>query len=366
MHLAMIIDEERLKHEQSMLNRLSIGLMAEGMQLTRIVPGALDPDTIDLGEQRVALATRLVTPMRVLPWMRQARANRLAEALDKSPPDVIYAVGSKAWAVGLDLAQVIDRPMIVDVCSLAQASLLSRAPKSELIAGYVTPCAPLMNMLQPHVEPTRVNFVPIGIAAPPQPVSILRQLGQNIAIAVIGQARDIQAYAALFSGIRLAGLDLPIMQIMLELDGVHEHEIWKRVHAVGLLDRVSAIGDAPTYRALLTQCDVMLIPEGLGEPRSIMLEAMAFGIPVIAALDPANDVLIDGETALLVERSNARQWSDRIRDILNRPEEARKLGQRARSRVLERNRSSEQVSRLGVVFEQVLQSTGLRLNSGQE
>lgn len=362
MHVAMIIDDERLKHEQSMLNRLSIGLMSEGVQLTRVVSGTFDVDTIDSGEQRVALATRIVSPMRVLPWMRQARAHRLAEALEKLSPALIYAVGAQAWQVGLDLADVIDRPVVVDVSSLAQANLISRSTRFNLLGGCVTPCQPLVNVIRSHLNTVPVSVVPIGISAPSRPAGVFRQPSQSIALAIVGQASDVQAYSAMFSGIRLAGFDLPL-QIILELNGPREHEIWRKINAFELFDRVSAISDAPTYRALLTQCDLMLVPESSGEPRSIMLEAMALGIPVIAAFDPINDALIDGETALLVEVPNPRQWSDRIRDLLNQPEHARDLGQRARVHVLKNNRSSEQVSRLMGVFEGVLNQASLRLGS---
>jgi glycosyltransferase involved in cell wall biosynthesis len=336
--------------------------MAEGVQLTRVVPASLDIDSLDLGEQRVALATRLSAPMRVLPWMRQARANRLAESLEKSLPDVIYAIGMKAWSVGMDLAVAIDRPIILDVCSVAQANAVPRPSADAAIAGYITPCQPLAKILHGKMEPSLVHVAPIGIGVPPQPCNVFENREQSVAIAVIGEASDVHAYSAMLSGVRLASMDLPLLQIMLELHGPNEHDVWKKVHSLELLEHVSAISDASIYRALLAQCDLMLVPEAYGEPRSLMLEAMALGIPVIAAHDPVNDGLIEGITARLVQNKDVREWTDRIRDIVHSPLQARELGMRAREYVLAHNRSSAQVTQLLKAFEQAVTAAPFPLN----
>ena len=125
MHVALIVDEERLVQEHPTLNRLSIGLISEGVQLTRVIPETLAA-SIDESEQRMALAAKLVAPMKVLPWMRGERGGRLAEALERDPPDVLYAVGDAAWAVGRDLASEMDRPLAIDLWSAAQ---VRRAPR---------------------------------------------------------------------------------------------------------------------------------------------------------------------------------------------------------------------------------------------
>ena len=46
MHLAMIIDEQRLAQEYMMLNRLAVGLIGDGIQVTRIVPAEVASEYI--------------------------------------------------------------------------------------------------------------------------------------------------------------------------------------------------------------------------------------------------------------------------------------------------------------------------------
>src|SRR5262245_4358351 len=219
MHVALIIDQERLAHEQSMLNRLCIGLMAEGVQLTRIVPDQIAAAMVDEGEQRIALAPRIEVPMSVLPWMRSARAARLAEALEKSVPDVLYAVGAGAWPVGVQLSEAIDRPIVIDVCSMAAVDSISsmRGRSDANIARYVAPSRPIEQLLSAKVDPSLVSLVPVGIALPPSVRQILANPAQAVGFAVLGQARDITAYDTVLRALERIVQQRSNVQIFLEL-----------------------------------------------------------------------------------------------------------------------------------------------------
>jgi len=353
MHVALIIDQERLAQEQSMLNRLCIGLMAEGAQVTRIVPDVMPGENVGEGEQRVALAARIEAPMRVLPWMRRTRINQIAETLEKSAPDAFYAIGQGAWALGLELAKGIERPLLIDVCSAEQVKVAPRPRVSPRIAGYIAPCHAIAEMLRRRVDTSLVSMVPMGVSLPPGPRPILGQPDQAASLAILGSGRDMQAYEALLRGLSQVVQQIATMQIFVELRGPHEHAIWQRAEQLGLIGSISAIGEASVYRSLLVGCDLMLIPERLGELRSMMLEAMALGMPVIASRDDALDMLSDGETACFVSRPEPAEWSRQTLALLEDPAKARALGLRARQTVTTHHRSSDQVARLMETLERV-------------
>jgi len=352
MHVALIVDEERLAQEHSTLNRLSIGLMSEGVRLTRVIPETL-ATSVDEVEQRMALATKLVAPMPVLPWMRGDRSSRLAEALDRDPPDVLYAVGQAAWGVGRDLAEAIDRPLALDLCSAAQVRHAPRGRGWSMVAGYIAPTAPLGQALRQRVEEGLVCVVPMGVAVPDAPRSILVDADNSIALAVVGGGRDVRSYQALLTGLARVIRDLPQVQVFLELNGPNEHEIWRHARRLDLLEFVTAIPDASRLRSLLTRCDVLLMPEQYGELRSLTLEAMTFAMPVVASEDPYLDMLIDGETASVVRSADPEAWSRPLMRLLTQPEVARDMGAAARALMSARHRSSDQVTRLIAAFERI-------------
>jgi glycosyltransferase involved in cell wall biosynthesis len=363
MDAALIIDEERLACEHSALNRLAVGLIGEGVQITRIVPPGVASGPLEGVERRVALARRIEAPMRVLPWMRRDRVERIAEAFDRTPPDVLHAFGVRGWALGRDLARRLERPLALEVWSAPQVQLLPRGRAGDPVAAYIAPSRPIAEAISARVDPALVCHVPPGVATPEQPRIILDDPARSIALAIIGTCGDPASYRALLTGMECVVREMPQVQAFLSLHGPHEHEIWRLVRDLDLLESVSALADAPRTRDLLTRCDVLLVPERLGQLTSLTLEAMALGLPVIAAADPFLDVFIDGETASVVRGADADEWARRLRALLTDPEHARALGLSGRAMILEKHRSSAQVAQLRAVYAQIVTGGAYRFDA---
>lgn len=136
------------------------------------------------------------------------------------------------------------------------------------------------------------------------------------------------------------------MQIFLELRGPREHDIWRLAERAGLLGALSAIGSAAQHHDLLMRCDMVLWPEHFGELRSILLEAMAMALPTVAGADQAMDMLVDGETARLVQDDSAAAWETHILGLMNQPAEAQAMGRRAHDLISARHGSTEQITRM--------------------
>ena len=354
MHVALIVDEERLLHEHLMLNRLSIGLIDEGVQITRLLPEELPSQQVHEGEQRMALVKRLEYPARVPPWMRRRRAQRLAEAMEKSLPDVIFAVGEQTWPVGLQLSDMLQCPVAIDVWRARQ---IRRAPAGRAghnVAAYLCSTEPIAASLRDRVGKELVSVVPMGVTVPREKRTIMADPEQSISLAVIGSGQNLPAYRAMLDGLSRVLCDLPNTQVFLELRGPHEHEIWRHAQRLEILPQVSTITDASGHRAALLCCDALVVPEREGEMRSLLLEAMAGGMAVIAAADPAIDLLVQDRTASIVEEDTAQAWRDGLDRVLRDADRARQLGEAARECVIEHHRSSEQVSRLLETFERAL------------
>lgn len=364
MHVALIVDEERLAHEQATLNRMCIGLIGDGIQITRIVPETLGTEALGAGEKRVALASRVATEMTVLPWMRRDRAHRIADQMDKGPPDVIYAIGDRAWKLGVDLARSIDRPLALDVWSAAQLRRLPRGRAAAAVYGYIAPTQPILDALRRRIDENLTYLVPMGIAIPPKPRAILSDPDRSISLAILGGGRDVPAYRALLAGLSRVVRTTSQIQAFLELSGPNEHEIWRHANRLELLHNVSALTDAAQHRNLLTYCDVVLLPEQYGELRSLMLDAMAFGIPVLANDDAFLDMLIDGDTAVVVDPADAETWARKISWVLGDPDEARALGRRGRDWVAGRHRSTDQINRLIEVFHRIGRGGAIPFETG--
>lgn len=96
------------------------------------------------------------------------------------------------------------------------------------------------------------------------------------------------------------------------------------------------IGDRSQMRRLLSSADLYVFPSrGEGQP-SAPLEAMACGLPVVAAdANGVPDIFEDGEASggVLVPRGNARALADAMLDLLRDPDRRQRLAIRAQARV---------------------------------
>jgi hypothetical protein len=348
MHVAMIVDEERLGQDEAMLDRVAVGLRGEGVELTNVRPPA---GVADADVEAEAFTTDLLTSRRVLPPMRREMTRVLAESIERVAPEVLFAHGERAWRLGIDLARRLERPLALEVWSAGQVRQLPRGRKAALVAALVAPTAALADALGEQIGRDLVCCVPLGVAIPPRPREIFGE--SPVALAVIGGGRDVPAYRAMLGGLSRLSHDGPPIQAFVELRGPYEHEIWRHARRLDLLDSISAIGDANHHRSLLTCCDALVVPERFGEIRSLRFEAMASGIPVIASHDPYLDMLTDGVNAEVVAEPDTEAWARGLRRLVSDPDHARALGEAGRAQVTERNRTRTQISRLSEILSRV-------------
>jgi glycosyltransferase involved in cell wall biosynthesis len=132
-------------------------------------------------------------------------------------------------------------------------------------------------------------------------------------------------------------VDFP--QTRLELIGREENEAYTeelktQVERLGLNGRVRFVGEIPQAELAqwLRKANVIVLPtysEGL--PR-VVFEAMAVGLPVIAsAVSGIPEVVEEAATGFLVPPGDEVVLAERLRWVLEHPEEAEGLGQRARA-----------------------------------
>ncbi len=356
MRLAMVIGEQRLALEQRMLNRLVVGLMADGVQVTRIVPEGLPPSMVGEGERRMALARRIETRMHALPWMRKANTQNIVDALGDVMPDVLYLLGEDSWTVGLALAGAIDRPAILEVWSNEQIAHLPRAStagRTAQLAAVTAPCAGIAEVVRERVGSDMTALVPMGVAAGNAPLRLPFDPDRPPSIAVIGGARDLQAYSALLNGLAKVAHQHPGMQVFVELRGPHEHDLWRMAERAGIIHAVSTVGSAAQHSSLLTRCDIAIWPEPFGELRTVMLETMAMAVPIIAVANPALDMLQHERTALMVTNPTAETWASNLLDLLADDGRSQQLGQNAREHILAHHRSSGHIASLVSLIERI-------------
>lgn len=117
-------------------------------------------------------------------------------------------------------------------------------------------------------------------------------------------------------------------------EGVLRKELEKKVKALNLQDHVVFDGASTDVVAAYAAADIVLIPsrwEGFG---IVALEAMASGVPVIAAdVDGLRECIQDGITGMLVNMKKPNAVAEAIDALIADPDRRHSLAQQARTHV---------------------------------
>lgn len=119
-------------------------------------------------------------------------------------------------------------------------------------------------------------------------------------------------------------------------DGPRLSELQSLAQVLGIADRVTFLGwqTRKQVAKLNLQSNLFLFPSRHEGMPNAVLEAMAGGLPVIATRIAGNEeIVLDGETGLLVESENVEQLSDAVRKLLSDYVLCKKMGYASRERV---------------------------------
>lgn len=128
---------------------------------------------------------------------------------------------------------------------------------------------------------------------------------------------------------------------------INDLELEKRVKLVGFQD------DVPSFLGALDVFAFASRSEGFGQ---VVIEAMAAGKPVVASkIPPLTEIVIEGETGLLVEPRDAKSFAEALTHLLIDPVERRRMGMRGRERVKEYFTAERMAQETLLLYEELLQ-----------
>jgi glycosyltransferase involved in cell wall biosynthesis len=148
-----------------------------------------------------------------------------------------------------------------------------------------------------------------------------------------------RGHEALLEGFRLLRRERPDARLLLVGKGERRQALEAAVKELGLEDSALFAGYRDTdLPAVLHALDIfVLLGAGSDESCRAALEAMAAGRPVVGArVGALPEVVVHGETGLLLEQVSAEHVAAALRRLLERPHEARAMGEAGHRRALGR------------------------------
>jgi glycosyltransferase involved in cell wall biosynthesis len=159
--------------------------------------------------------------------------------------------------------------------------------------------------------------------------------GDESALGVIAHLSTVKGHADLLAAMARIVAAVPHARLVVVGDGILRAELEARSRTLGLGDRVVFTGAREDVATILAALDVVVVPSHTEGLSNALLEAMAMARPVVATAVGGNpDAVEAGVTGLLVPPRDPEALAAAVLRLLERPDEARRLGEAARRRVL--------------------------------
>jgi glycosyltransferase involved in cell wall biosynthesis len=182
------------------------------------------------------------------------------------------------------------------------------------------------------------------------------------------------AHLALFAG-RLAeqkrvddllkALDLlqhvqPELRTLIAGEGPLRARLEETARAYRLDGRVRFLGHREDVPRLLAAADLLVLPSSYEGLPNVVLEAMRFCKPVVATAAPGTtEVVVDGETGLLVPIGDQVRLTRAIREVVRDPGLARRLGEAGRARADAHFTAAAMIDHFAELYERLTRSKAI-------
>ena len=173
------------------------------------------------------------------------------------------------------------------------------------------------------VDPGRGSVIPRGIPGDLRPTVRKERadlgLPEDVPLLVnIGRQTAQKGQFTLLEAFRIIRQRVPSYLIMLGRPGDASDALRQGINEMDLADDVSIVGYSPDVFHYLDHASVFVFPsymEGLG---TAVIEAMSFGLPVVAFdIPPVREITDNGRFARLVPVGDAAMFAEQVLDILH-------------------------------------------------
>lgn len=344
-----------------MIARLLVGLADEGVSTTLAVPAnRVDPAWFG------GLVRTVTYESSGLPLSRRFDVLQLLAAVTGSsdpsgqPPgaeqiDVVHALGGSAWGLAQAVAREVGAALALEVWRaglVARAATLRASSADRVPTLLLAPGAAIERLLAREAPGLDCRAVPWGVHVPSEPIR-LPGAGEVLGVVIAGSGQHAGDYAAALEGLADVMRDRPDVIVFIDADAAHRAGVWGVARRLALLDRLTLVSELEGRRELALRAHVLVLPEAVGEHRTLTLDAMAAGMAVVGLPDPNVEVLGSGSPVRLVEKPAARAWSGALSEVLGDASRLRALGEQAREHVRRHHRASAQVAGILDAYERL-------------
>ena len=173
-------------------------------------------------------------------------------------------------------------------------------------------------------------------------------------IGTAGPLEEVKGLAFFLQAARHVLDEFPEVEFLVAGSGPEEHNLRQLVRSLGIGRHVTFVSNLYGFREPLRAMDIFCLPslqQGLG---TIMLEAMAWGRPIVASrVGGISSAIDDGKTGLLVPPADSKALAEKFLFLLRNPDQAREIAMAGKVHVRKNFRIDQTVRLVTEVYRAV-------------
>jgi glycosyltransferase involved in cell wall biosynthesis len=189
-----------------------------------------------------------------------------------------------------------------------------------------------------------------------------RRLGlpdDGTVIGGVGRLDEAKGFRFLLDAVAMLPRTQPPITLALAGDGPLRQSLQTRASELGIADRVHFLGFRGDVRAVYEALELFVLPSLCEALPYALLEAMAARLPAIGArVGGVSEIIVDGETGLIVPPHDAKSLTAALRRLIDSPELRQRMGEASRDRVVGHFDEKEMVRQTIQLYRELLRRPG--------
>lgn len=159
-------------------------------------------------------------------------------------------------------------------------------------------------------------------------------LGGGPRLVLVGRLAPQKGHRDALAALQLIRQHIPMAELLMVGEGELRGELERMTVELGLTSHVQFVGQREDIPQLLAQSDVLISPSLWEGFPTVILEAMAAGVPVVATnVSGSRELVRNGVTGMLVPVNQPQALADAIMQLFRQPEMAHKFALQAQLEV---------------------------------
>lgn len=215
-----------------------------------------------------------------------------------------------------------------------------------------------------HLRQDQITVIPNGVDCDQtfeNQGTLRRELGftsETEIVLAVGRLHRQKGFDLLISAFAHVAKVSPNAHLVIVGEGVERPRLEDQIRACGLQHRVHLIGFRSDLPNLLAEANFFVLSSRWEGMPNVVLQAMAAKLPVVATnVEGVSEILVSGQSGVVVKPGSINDLRQAIEDLLNHPEHASRYSRNAQALVIKEFTWDGVVQKYDTIYDSLVKSS---------